>query len=84
MEALKNRVLKGTIHSKKHNMEYFTKICWSEQDGCYLAEVPDLPGCIADGGTEAEARQHAAESAERWIRMAEYMGRNIKEKSGTR
>lgn len=58
-------------------MDYPIKVYWSEQDGCFLAEVPDLPGCIADGMTEAEARQHAAESTERWIKMAEYMGREI-------
>ncbi|MGI4788442.1 MAG: hypothetical protein ACRYFS_06275 [Janthinobacterium lividum] len=55
-------------------MESFTRIHWSEQDGCYLAEVPDLPGCIADGAMEAEAHLHAQESAARWIKMAEYMG----------
>jgi len=58
-------------------MNYPVTISWSEQDGCYLAEVPDLPGCIADGRTEDEARQHAEESAGRWIKMAEYMGREI-------
>ena len=58
-------------------MNYPIKVYWSEQDGCFLAEVPDLPGCIADGISEEEARQHAAESAERWIKMAEYMGREI-------
>ena len=58
-------------------MDYPTTIYWSEQDGCFLAEVPDLPGCIADGLTEEEALRHAAESAARWIEMAEYMGRAI-------
>ena len=58
-------------------MDYPTTVYWSEQDGCFLAEVPDLPGCIADGATEAEAHQHAEESAARWISMAEYMGREI-------
>jgi predicted RNase H-like HicB family nuclease len=57
--------------------EYQIVVRWSEEDGCYLAEVPDLPGCIADGLTEAEARQHAHESIGRWIKMAEYMGRAV-------
>lgn len=64
-------------------MDYPVSIYWSEQDGCFLAEVPDLPGCIADGMTEVEARQHAAESAARWIKMAEYMGREIPAPSST-
>jgi|GEM_PF-581798 len=58
-------------------MEYFTRIYWSEQDGCYLAEVPDLPGCIADGMTESEAQQNAKESAARWIAAAQYFGRKF-------
>lgn len=58
-------------------MDYPTTVYWSEQDGSFLAEVPDLPGCIADGITEEEARQHAKESVDRWIKMAEYMGREI-------
>ncbi len=58
-------------------MDYPVKVYWSEQDGCFLAEVPDLPGCIADGMTEEEARHHAEESAGRWIEMAQYMGREI-------
>ena len=58
-------------------MEYFIRIYWSEQDGCYLAEAPDLPGCIADGMTEAEARQNAKESAERWIEAAKYFGKEF-------
>ena len=57
--------------------EYQIVVRWSEEDGYYLAEVPDLSGCIADGATEAEARQHAHESIGRWIKMAEYMGRAV-------
>lgn len=57
--------------------QYQVNIFWSEEDGCFLAEVPQLPGCLADGTTEAEARQHALESAERWVTMARYMGREV-------
>jgi len=58
-------------------MEYSVKVYWSEEDNCFLAEVPDLPGCIADGATEADARRYAQESAEHWIKMAQYLGRDI-------
>ena len=64
-------------------MDYPIVSYWSEQDECFLAEVPDLPGCIADGLTEEEARRHAEESVERWIKMAEYMGREIPVPSST-
>ena len=56
---------------------YCINIKWSEEDGCFLAEVPQLPGCIADGASEAEALQHAQESIIRWIKMAEFMGREV-------
>ena len=49
-------------------------VSWSEEDGCFLAVIPELPGCIADGETETEARQHAYESAGRWREMARFMG----------
>ena len=56
---------------------YRIDIKWSEQDSCFLAEVPQLPGCIADGASEAEALEHAQESIERWVKMAQYMGRDV-------
>lgn len=57
--------------------QYEVNVFWSEEDGCFLAEIPALPGCIADGATEAEARQNALESGERWMEMARYMGREV-------
>ena len=57
--------------------QYHIHTKWSEEDSCLLAEVPQLPGCIADGASEAEALQHAQESIIRWIKMAEFMGREV-------
>lgn len=57
--------------------QYEINIYWSQEDGCFLAEIPDLPGCIADGATEAEAHRNVRESAGRWIKMAQYMGREV-------
>ncbi len=36
-------------------IKYEVIMYWSEEDGCYLAEVPELPGCMADGATLQEA-----------------------------
>ena len=36
------------------NSKYEIIIYWSEEDDAYLAEVPELPGCVADGGTSAQ------------------------------
>jgi hypothetical protein len=44
--------------------KYEIDACWSEENSLYLAEVPDLPGCLADGKTRAEAIQNAEFSSE--------------------
>jgi predicted RNase H-like HicB family nuclease len=41
------------------NSRYEIVIYWSDEDGCYLAEVPELPGCIADGASYQEALANA-------------------------
>ena len=46
------------------------EIWWSEEDQAFLAEVYDLPGCMADGKTEAAAMKAAHESARLWIEVA--------------
>ena len=57
--------------------KYPVIIYWSEEDNRYLAEMPDLPGCIADGTTEEEVRRNIAAVALDWVKMAAYMGRSI-------
>lgn len=37
------------------NAKYEVVIWWSKEDNCYLAEVPELPGCMADGESLTEA-----------------------------
>lgn len=57
--------------------KYEIDVYWSEQDGLYLAEVPDLPGCIADGKTRLEAMANAEVIAGEWIDTARQQGRDI-------
>ena len=45
-------------------------IYWSEEDNCFLVEVPELPGCMADGKTRAEALANAERVMEEWIEIA--------------
>ena len=52
-------------------------IYWSEADGAYLAEVPELPGCIADGATRLEALTNAQIVIAQWIETATAFGRPI-------
>lgn len=49
----------------------------SEEDGCLLADMPELPGCVADGQTVEEARQNIQVVAWNWVKMAMYMGREV-------
>jgi len=57
-------------------------IFWSDEDKAFVAEVPELPGCMADGATQQEALAHAAEAIEDWIETARQLGRPIPQPRG--
>ncbi len=50
---------------------------WSEEDGSFIAEVPELPGCAADGATCQEALANAEVVIAEWIETATELGRLI-------
>ena len=54
--------------------KYRVDIYWSEEDRLYLAEVPDLPGCVTHGETVVEAARNAEEAMEGWLEVAEEAG----------
>ena len=56
---------------------YEIAIYWSEEDGAFVAEVPELPGCGADGATREEALHNAEIAIEEWIETARELGRAI-------
>jgi predicted RNase H-like HicB family nuclease len=58
-------------------MKYETIIYWSEEDQAFLAEVPELPGCMADGSTKAKALAAVEVVAHEWIETARSLGREI-------
>jgi predicted RNase H-like HicB family nuclease len=62
--------------------KYEIIIFWSEQDQVFVAEMPELKGCIAHGDTQAEALKNVNEVAEQWIEMAEEKGWEIPEPKG--
>ncbi len=52
-------------------------IFWSDEDECYVVEVPELPGCMADGKTYEEAIENAQVVISEWIETARSLGREI-------
>ena len=50
---------------------------WSQEDAAFIAEVPELPGCMAHGITQADALRHIQEAMAAWIEVAQEMGRSI-------
>jgi predicted RNase H-like HicB family nuclease len=57
-------------------------IYWSKEDDSFIVEVPELPGCMADGQTYAEAVTNAEEVINEWIETARKLGRPIPEPRG--
>ena len=55
---------------------------WSDEDEAYVAEVPELPGCAADGPTQALALENAQVVIREWIETARELGRSIPEPRG--
>jgi len=66
--------------SQEHKYEII--IYWSSEDGAFIAEVPELPGCAADGETYGEAIANAEIVISEWIATAEELGREIPEPKG--
>ncbi|MBM4333348.1 MAG: type II toxin-antitoxin system HicB family antitoxin [Deltaproteobacteria bacterium] len=52
-------------------------IFWSDEDERYVVEVPELPGCMADGKTYEEALENAQVVISEWIETAQGLGREI-------
>jgi predicted RNase H-like HicB family nuclease len=63
-------------------IKYELIIYWSEVDQAFIVEVPELPGCAADGATYQEAAQNAEVIIQEWIETAQALGRPIPEPKG--
>jgi predicted RNase H-like HicB family nuclease len=57
--------------------KYEIIIYWSQADGAFIAEVPELPGCMADGKTHKEALANVETVIGEWIETAKELGRPI-------
>lgn len=62
--------------------KYEIIIYWSADDEAYVAEVPELPGCMSDGDTYQEALANAEVIIAEWLETANDIGRPIPEPKG--
>ena len=58
-------------------IKYELIIYWSESDKSFIVEVPELPGCMADGQTYIEAVTNVETVIQEWIETAKELGRTI-------
>ncbi len=63
---------------------YEILIFWSDDDQAFVAEVPELPGCMADGDSQEAALTNCQDAIELWLDTAQEFGRPIPEPKGRR
>ncbi len=63
-------------------VRYEIIIYWSEDDAAFIAEVPELAGCMADGATYQEALANAEQIISEWVDTARALGRPVPEPRG--
>ena len=66
----------------KTDFKYEIIIYWSEADQAFIAEVPELAGCAADGKSYSEALKNAETIISEWIETAKELGRTIPKPKG--
>jgi predicted RNase H-like HicB family nuclease len=62
--------------------KYEIIVFWSEEDGSYIGEVPELPGCMADGSTYQETIANIERVIAEWLETAKDIGRPIPQPRG--
>lgn len=67
---------------KPQPLKYEVAIYWSHEDNAFVAEIPELPGCMADGDSPQAALEAIQIIAKEWIETARELGRPIPEPKG--
>ena len=62
--------------------KYEIILYWSSEDDAFIAEVPELPGCAADGATRQEALAAVETVISEWLETAQELGRPIPQPKG--
>ncbi len=63
-------------------IRYEVIIFWSDDDQAFIAEVPELPGCMADGATYQQVLENLLVIVQEWIETAKELGRPIPQPKG--
>ena len=66
------------------NWKYEIIIYWSNEDAAFIAEVPELPGCMAHGESQSDALTNANQAIDLWLSTAHELGRVVPEPKGRR
>jgi len=64
------------------SIKYELIIYWSDEDEAFVVEVPELPGCMAEGETYEQAVANAQRVITEWVETARELGRPIPEPLG--
>lgn len=64
--------------------KYEKIVFWSEEDACYVVDVPELPGCMAHGANELEAIKNINDAIELWLEVAKSENKTIPVAKGRR
>jgi predicted RNase H-like HicB family nuclease len=62
-----------------HGPKYEIVIYWDNDDKIFVAEVPDLPGCVAHGNTQVQAVENISQAIDLWIETAREFGDAVPE-----
>lgn len=62
--------------------KYEVIIYWSDEDEAFIAEVPELPGCAADGSAYEEVLSNLETIIDEWVELAQELGRPLPEPKG--
>ena len=65
-------------------VKYGIILCWSNEDRVFVAEAPELPGCMAHGADQETALRNIKEAIRFWIDRARELGRPVPEPKGER
>ena len=84
-QLLLQKILSGRSDANVRFGDKFAIILyWSNQDRAFIAEVPELPGCMAHGDSQEAALKHVNEAIQLWIDTAQEFGDPVSQPKGER